>query len=1747
MKEKLHTLVCLVVFLLTSSVLVAQEANVAMSFGGNGDISVCTEIQEMIVNIEFKGIADTILEFRFPEGIYYKRYREISSPPSDLDITFVDGSDSTRPRFHITHSTTSNRKLRFAVSRSAHCFAGDGNESLCDTLLIYSENTAVKTYISDHYTILKPDYSLTTPEDIPDAVVGCSYSRTRELKNGSVAPSKTVYIAYAKPDNIRLDSLTWRYNSGESRIATPYLVDENVYYFLLKDFSSENQLFSDGDLILITENITLTGCATELGAFKVGWMCEEDLASNEDDWCQIIEGTSLSVLSKISDPRLGSRIEYENFENLCKEWSYVLSIWNSSTDNSEVSAYYNVELLTAFSAGISEGNFDTAVTKLSGVEMLMANGDYAPVAYELRPADSKDQYLHIDFSQFNKPASLPSGLSAISLTDTIYNDLLPGDTLKLRIKQEWKCSDNCGRNASLDVPWLNINAKTMCGDPKTEREKPEGGKLIRENPSNSPLLFYDLNIQMGAQHRYTMNLEGSTKITENVLNSQDSSRWQWYYDFPGGISIKSIYYYEEGDVEYETPVEVESGEDFRVEWDPVDTNKVTITTTKNKLYLIHVDFNYTPPSENCGADRAFQFEMRRIDYQDGASSCLCSEKIVCKSFDLNLVCPGNCDLGPINYLPLVRRVDGCLGYKDYNFTERCVPEDLSVKQLQRAIPTDTIRMISRMKQVGTPDSLFLRVETVKAAGKETRLAPIKAVVEFYDNSAIVSEMDLSGTDCRITDNGSSSLFTWDLSNKSTDFDSVSVVSYYYLKNLTKEESGLNSSGFEQQGLSHYFYNKRIGDDNIHICYAGNFIPEFYMVTPETSATTSTVYHNGCDETTLTVYFSDAVSWYGRNPFPNEIRPARYWDSLYVKIEEGIILNSALLTGGYGDARATDFALPDPVFNGDTMIYLFRNDKTWRTGSLGTNHSSLVMKVQYTCDNSESLMYGVDAFYKSIYANAVAVSEDTPAPIPEKGFINRETSSKSYLRKLDGEHPRVTTQAQVNSRLKGLTGKWTLNVRNLTTIAAPNVWIAIDTNDNIQISRISVGDVDLEDVGNYLNGLWLKMDTLQGKAEKNVEIEYTYIECCPDTLPVSIGWDCDRYPESLSSSRCAVIHSKLIHPRVNSSIELDQKKISETGNVCDTLLYEYVYNNKGEGNSINNIFILKLPPGLVLLEDSLKMQYPNASSNPLELGRQISKETIGDTVIYVYSIDSISTFPHQIGMPGVFQADHENDRKAYIRFLLVPSCDFVPRSLFKMQVKANHLCGDNEPCGNSEKIYYSPMIKLKNLPDSLYNSNTNITLESVENIDQTSLNSKILELTVNSKIYNVVAGEQQPRRAIYSLRLPDGVVIDDQRVENLSIDTLTTAVGDDFIDSNPYRFNFYFSFADDLENGDSIKFKVALSLSGLSACNEELPVEISSYLEYAGLPCGSGKCDFSNFILVEKKIQNILFEDAEAPQLICPADFIYKVSLDEQCSAQVSFPKAIIGFPTVTDNVSVDSIWNNAPDILSFPTKDTTAIVTWHGRDHCGNQSSCEQAIQIRVCPCAFDADGNRYLSAWVGEYCWTLSNAKTTRYTTLAPVEFAKGYHAEQHADIENNINLFGRLYTWYSAVGIPENSDASPDTTGSGHIQGICPEGWHIPSLAEVENLLQFSASNLKSDLFWLHGMTGDNATRFSALPAGIYNGLARQYYYLLGDTYFWYINNPQTLNGTSSVLHLHHTCDAVEKKKLPTSSAVSVRCVKE
>jgi uncharacterized protein (TIGR02145 family) len=216
-----------------------------------------------------------------------------------------------------------------------------------------------------------------------------------------------------------------------------------------------------------------------------------------------------------------------------------------------------------------------------------------------------------------------------------------------------------------------------------------------------------------------------------------------------------------------------------------------------------------------------------------------------------------------------------------------------------------------------------------------------------------------------------------------------------------------------------------------------------------------------------------------------------------------------------------------------------------------------------------------------------------------------------------------------------------------------------------------------------------------------------------------------------------------------------------------------------------------------------------------------------------------------------------------------------------------------------------------------------------------------------------------------------------------------------------------------------------------------------------------------------------------------------------------------------------------------------------------------------------DIDHNIYYPVNIGDQTWMSENLKTTRYSdgSIIPriedqnVWFYMPWYNSAYCWYDNISTIGysdGFLYTWPAAMKI--NSAGEIKT---GIVQGVCPDGWHLPSDDEWKQLEMFlgmskaDADNEKwrgedeggkmksgGTNLWESPNTGaTNESSFRAIPAGWCDGAG--YYTNIGkSTKFW----SSSIRGDYAwVRQLDYNSSQIYRGTTGVYEGISVRCIKD
>jgi uncharacterized protein (TIGR02145 family) len=217
-----------------------------------------------------------------------------------------------------------------------------------------------------------------------------------------------------------------------------------------------------------------------------------------------------------------------------------------------------------------------------------------------------------------------------------------------------------------------------------------------------------------------------------------------------------------------------------------------------------------------------------------------------------------------------------------------------------------------------------------------------------------------------------------------------------------------------------------------------------------------------------------------------------------------------------------------------------------------------------------------------------------------------------------------------------------------------------------------------------------------------------------------------------------------------------------------------------------------------------------------------------------------------------------------------------------------------------------------------------------------------------------------------------------------------------------------------------------------------------------------------------------------------------------------------------------------------------------------------------------DIDGNVYPTVKIGEQVWMAKNLAVSRYPdgTLVPYipeqEWWDSLRVDEkgfcyYMNSNRNRDIYGALYSWSAAVNGQDSIHPEIEP-----IQGVCPDGWHLPSDGEWKELeMHLGMSDREADGeswrgdiggklkstgrdFWLIPNEGaTNETRFSALPAG--DRFPKGEFFNLGySTFYWTSSNYDTEYAWAR--GLGYLFDSMYRGHQDAKNfGFSVRCVKD
>lgn len=201
-------------------------------------------------------------------------------------------------------------------------------------------------------------------------------------------------------------------------------------------------------------------------------------------------------------------------------------------------------------------------------------------------------------------------------------------------------------------------------------------------------------------------------------------------------------------------------------------------------------------------------------------------------------------------------------------------------------------------------------------------------------------------------------------------------------------------------------------------------------------------------------------------------------------------------------------------------------------------------------------------------------------------------------------------------------------------------------------------------------------------------------------------------------------------------------------------------------------------------------------------------------------------------------------------------------------------------------------------------------------------------------------------------------------------------------------------------------------------------------------------------------------------------------------------------------------------------------------------------------------DGTEYSTVTIGTQTWMAENLKylpdvvgPSTFSNTSPYYYVYGYDGTDvlFAKATANYNTYGVLYNWTAAMAGASSSDLNP----SG-VQGVCPEGWHLPSDFEFLYLTfclggdSIAGGKLKEagTLHWVTPNTGaTNESGFTALPGGFCDNVGA-FYDITRNSIWWTTSEFNSMR--AYYYNIIYSSAYLSKYNVTKDRGHSVRCVK-
>jgi hypothetical protein len=410
-------------------------------------------------------------------------------------------------------------------------------------------------------------------------------------------------------------------------------------------------------------------------------------------------------------------------------------------------------------------------------------------------------------------------------------------------------------------------------------------------------------------------------------------------------------------------------------------------------------------------------------------------------------------------------------------------------------------------------------------------------------------------------------------------------------------------------------------------------------------------------------------------FPNEIRQLWSFDSIKVVVPAGFaITNMRIWVNGQGSTAVTGIAsYPVAAYNAATNTYYY---------NISTLASQLVAAgVPF----SEGLQIWVEPTYKVLCKTGNFPVETAMLSIRSRSVADNNWSwygLGNNLQSIDNSlAPLNMTSASPNLTVNGNNVSWEVQLSNATTAVKPNAWLAeatsINTTTITSVEELTGAGGTVVNTIATSGGIY-QLGSIPASTSKYYRVNATFANCTADSIKLGYDFNCDAYPASIAAGETGCRYQTLAL-KVNAQPAGVQTTIisqppTTPQQLCSVLPYEVEIRNPALGTLSDTLTLrMQLPTGVnfggvQFVPGSAQVQVPNASypngaytvlSNAVQ-----SYEQVNGVNFLIIKIP-----PATLSQLGALEAMR-------VKFeVRTTSCDFVSGSSIKFRGEGSNACDE----------------------------------------------------------------------------------------------------------------------------------------------------------------------------------------------------------------------------------------------------------------------------------------------------------------------------------------------------------------------------------------------------------------------------------------------------------------------------------------